>query len=439
MASIRITQFGGLVPELDSRLLPETNAQIAHNCLLTNGSLRPQAQWVFQKDEYYEYGYIRGIASDGNNVWMYSTFDPIQLKGPPFQDSIVIGAAYDRLTNIDSPQSIAKHNIGDIDTAGIVGIRAYGLEAEISSEAAYLSTKPSNRVYAISRVRISGDRIEEGPLCCIAAAGETAAHTFLVFEGDTVTINFTGNDLDDNYTHVRLYRSISGFTTGQEVSNELDTHWHLIAQITKPMDGFSKIYIDGGNVADDPLDVYYAGQFHAPELLAKHLGLAESGWFVAADEDGNIAVSERYMHHAWPVENTANVPAKITDMVVHMDNIYIGTDNTPYIFALTQGEGEYAGVVLAGTPFHEAYECLPGSMSVSPSGAIYASSMGLIAIGREGQRVLTASIANAGDTLYSFTQDGVKYKASIDRTTYGTYYRGFYFGFCGSGPPEIDE
>lgn len=422
MPSIRITQFAGLVPEITGRNIPATSAQVAHNCLLTDGSLRPQAKWV-KLEEYTAAPSVQmySLAFDpqSDKAWMYGTYDPVTLDGPPFASGATIAA------NVSPP--VVRHVTGVGLTYQTVDLYADGIVGTVAYERAYLSDKPVNRVYACSRVRVADGRIEEGPLAVVI--GDP---TEIIYEGDTATLNLTVTTLPDAATHIRVYRSISGLDTGQEVANQLDTDWYLIAQVPIPAGGFFQL-IDGGSITTDPLDAYYAGQFHPPILLARYFALSESGWFTAIANNGDIAISERYLHHAWPVENTLKIPETVNDVAASDDNVYLGTNRRPYILALQQGE---KGVQAAVTPFPEPYRCLPNTMTPAPSGAIYASNVGLVALGREGQRILTASIANAGDILYSREVDGETYVASIHTTNHGVYHNGWYYGFCGGAPSE---
>lgn len=418
MPSIRITQFAGLVPELAARTIPATAAQIAHNCLLTDGTLRPQAKWVKVDGLNTDLDtYIRSIAYNPatHRPVMYTSYDAVTLGGAPFASNVTIGAQF-------SPP-VVRHATGVGLTYKAVDLLASGVVGSVSYARAYLSNKPVNRVYAVSRVRIIDGRVEEGPLACLIGAPDA-----IVYEGDTATLSITVSGLTDGATHVRIYRSITGLDTGQEISNDLDTGWYLISE--SPIIGSSVTYIDGGSVTTDPLDTYYAGQFHPPILEAKHFGLTETGWFTAVAANGDIAVSERFLHHAWPVEASAKIPEEVTDAAVHKDNLYIGTKAKPYIVALQPSEK--GGVQVGGVPYDEPYECLPNSMAVSSSGVIYASAQGLIALGKEGQRVLTGSIANAGDILYKKTTENFEFTAAIGHTTYGAYHFGFYYGFCGN-------
>jgi hypothetical protein len=421
MASIRITQFAGLVPEITGRNIPAISAQIAHNCLLSNGTLRPQAKWVMIEEAQLGATPYRSLSYDRNTgrAVMYASFDAQTMEGAPFVGGAVIGAA------LTPP--VVRHATGVGLTYEKTGIEGAGVTGTVSYSRAYLSAKPVNRVYAISRVRVKQDRIEEGPLA--ALIGDVDA---VIYEGDTATLNISVSDVQDNATHIRIYRSITGLDTGQEVSNTLDTGWYLIEQVKIPAGG-NIIYVDGGSITSDELDCYYAGEFHPADLLARYFGLLEGGWFVAVAGSGEIAISEKFLHHAWPTNQTYKIHETVNDMAVHMDNVYIGTNRAPYILSIQTGE---KGIQCAAVPFQEPYRCLPNTMTPSPSGAIYASAMGLIALGKEGQRILTASIANAGDILYTRTVDDVEYAASISTTTFGYYHGGWYYGFCGGQPSD---
>lgn len=427
MASIRILQFAGIRPELSARLLPAMSAQIAHNCILTDGSLRPQAKWVQLQE--YDAGNenpIKGIAYDSTNdvATMYMSFDPITLEGEPFASRLTVGASPASLVNwYYTGESFAPHT---------VAVYPGGVSATVSYQRSYDSIKPVNRVYALTRVRRIGTRTEEGPL--IPIPGQ--AGTDIVYEGDLVTVEINAATLDDGATNVNIYRTISGLDTGVDVTNNLDTNWHLVDQL--PLIGGNLIsYIDGNSATAVPLDVCYSQNFHPPALVARYMGLSESGWFVAGAIGGDIQISERYLHHAWPVDNHLRLQGEeITDLAVHRDNIYVGTLRAPYVVSLSAGEN---GLQASATPFPEAIPCRPNTLTPAAGGAIYASGQGLVALSREGQQVITRDVVNAGDILYSKTlEDGRVSTARISTTSFGTYFQGKYIGFC-EGPPLDDN
>lgn len=425
MASIRITQFGGLVPDLSSRIKPETHASIAHNCVLDNGTLRPAAKWVRQG--VYTAGVepvIRSIAYNPNSdrADFYNSHDVVVSPGEPFPADTAYGASM--------TPPVSRYGVGQGLLANNVAVHNIGLSGTVLWVPGLLSTKPINHVYAASRVRIVNGRREEGGLCTLIS--DPLA---VIYEGDVATISISIAALDDGITHVRLYRTISGMDTGSEVQNQLDTEWHLVDEI--PILGSAIVgYVDGGSITTDPMDVHFAQQFHPPELVARYFGLTEGGWFVAASQGGVVHVSERYMPHAWPSENIVELHDEITDIAVFSDNIYVGTTGSPFIIAVAQGE---RGVQLDVVRYEEQYPCLPGTMTATAAGAVYASNAGLIALGREGLQVVTAGLVNPGNKFYtrriaaedSPNEEPQTLFAGIPYTNQGAYLRGNYYGFCG--------
>lgn len=425
MASIRILAFGGLLPELNSHLKPASAAQIAHNCILSDGTLRPQAKWV-QLGQY-DSGFlasVRGIAYDENSdtAVMYASFDPVTLPGPPFASETTVGA---------SPNSVvSRYKSGVGLSASTAAVYGGGVSATVSYQRSYDSDKPVNRIYAVTRVRRSTSGYDEEGALILAPNQDPAA---VLYEGDLVTVSVNASALDDGANYIRIYRTITGLDTGHSVGNELDTEWFLVAEFPL-LAGNLVNYVDGASATALPLDLNYSRTFHPHACVARYFGLTESGWFVVASLSGEINVSERYKHHAYPVENYFKLPAQINDMAIHMDSVYFGTNSYPYMLALSVGEKPLQGEAV---PYKEFIPCLPNTLAETASGAMYASGEGLVALGREGIRVVTKDIANPGDVLFTKELDTGDAEARIDTTSFGTYYTGKYIAFC-NGPP-IDD
>jgi hypothetical protein len=119
-----------------------------------------------------------------------------------------------------------------------------------------------------------------------------------------------------------------------------------------------------------------------------------------ANYSGEIAFSERYLHAAWPTENRMSLRTEVRDIVCKYDNLYVGTINYPYIISLGPGEGEQ-GLQTSATPFTAKLPCLAGSMCVTPSGAMYASNIGLVSLTKDGPTVITKGILRPGAVLYT--------------------------------------
>lgn len=427
MASIRLTKFSGIIPAIAPELLPPENAQRAHNCILSDGTIRPQATWM--RIGVKNTPNIKGIFyTRSTDVLSFCLArEPVTLYGEPFQDKIAVGALGD----------IYMFKNGDGMTKYQACMNETGLSGSASYERAYNSNKPINRLYAATRVRKTGNYIAESPMTLFSSQGPYA----VLYEGDLVTVNVSGTTPGlDGATHIRIYRSMSGLDTGHPIANEEDTNWHLVAEV--PIHGDSFSFTDGESVTGIPLDMNYSNKFHNLFSAPYFFGLSESGWFVAASPDGDIQVSERYMHHAWPVENHLHVPHNIMSMAVSNDNVYLGTDEYPYVGSLSFGDSPMQA---AFKPFVEYMPCLGDSMAATPTGAIYASSKGIVSLSREGMHVLTQNMLTGGETLFNkeIIQSGSEvnsYRIVSDYSGigHGLYYQGTYYAFITGKATIID-
>lgn len=441
MPSVHVRQFGGINTEVSPRLSRESTAQIAHNCLLWDGTLRPLAKWVSNQ------GGLSGrytLAFDGKNISTRNLYHATVLDYPVYVDGTVVGL---NPSIIDSDRSnIAYQNkYTQIDEVNEVGVTAPIISeyTNIAWTPQHLSQKPVHRVYAASLVRDNFGKLEESPLALLPEQNYTDLH----YEGDSCRIDLRISDAPvRERCYIRLYRSISAMESGQEIANILDTDWFLVAEIKNYVAYLAGVYreytyIDGGSPVAAPLDKNLSGRFYPPSILTyKYLAATEGGWIAAITQQGVLSISERYMTHAWPTENIVQIPGTVTGMVAFYDNLFVGTDHEPYI--VTVGVGEALGTQISPRPFHEDYACLPGSMSRTGGGALYASAAGLVALSQEGMRVITASVASGVLPLYrvkytAIDKSAQEAKLSFQDTTYGVYFRGSYFGFCSI--PTVDD
>lgn len=409
MASIRINKFTGLVPGVGARLLGKAGAEIAHNCLLWDGSIRALRSWINVPIS----GEGNYIYIDKNNQIRKTEFsEPIEVKTPA---NYVIALSGDKkpIRMFGGVSYYAGVYTPDIDSASVDYTRGY------------FSNKPVNRLYALSAILQTPIGVEEGPITLIPNQTPQG----IIYEGDIVDLQITIDPGLNDQTGYRLYRSISGLDTGKDVTNNLDTEWYLINEFTNLSD-VSIRYIDGGSATTDPLDLYLADRFYPPAYINyEYLGMAEAGWVCLATIEGILAFSEKFLSHAYPTENYYTIGEKITDMVVNDNNVYLGTESIPYIASLSDGEA--LGLQVGVTPYKGNYRCLPNTMCKTPAGAMYTTINGLVELSREGQRLLSASIGEGFNSFYSTTYpDQAKVSIRYKDVQAGAYHLGVYYGFC---------
>jgi hypothetical protein len=434
MPSIRIQQFGGMNTEIAARLSREDVAQIAHNCLLWDGTLRPIAKWISNQGGFTD---RFTLMFDGINLSANKLQKAIQLEGSVYTPGTIVGL-FPNIVDVDRSNICYQNTFTQIDTILEVGVTAPILSnlTDIQWTRTNLSQKPVNRQYACTYVRDNFGKLEESTMTLLPEQNFFDLH----FEGDASSLLVRSASAPTRERcYMRIYRSISALETGQEISNILDTDWYLLAELKNFVAFQGGVfreysYIDGGSPVAAPLDMYLAKHFYPPHPFTyRFIAATEGGWVAAATINGDVSITERYMIHAWPTENTIKLPATITDMVAYYDNIFIGTDHEPFI--VTVGVGEALNTQINPRPFHEDYACMTGSMVRTSGGAMYASPAGLVALSQEGMKLATAGVAQSLRSLYH-----MKYTAadetpqctdlSFQDTRYAAYFRGTYYGFC---------
>lgn len=161
MATIRITTFKGMAPAVAPKLLRNEYAQIAHNTLLRDGTLRPYAKWQRQAS-------IPNAANSivfnkkTNNVQYTVLAEGVKLIGAPFPPDGIAGI---HLTAEDQPIGYVRNSFSNI---------SYPMSVEIPQDELMfnfqitgtggVSAKPVNRVYGFTIARYNGVGYEEGPI-----------------------------------------------------------------------------------------------------------------------------------------------------------------------------------------------------------------------------------------------------------------------------------
>jgi hypothetical protein len=398
MPSIRLTKFGGINTEIAARNSGKEVAQIAHNCLLWDGSLRPLAQWRNLNVVGYDCRSVH-IDTDDVTIKLNSLEDAAFLTSEVFAKSTVVGLAADKFQSYQSNIGYTN-DLNPANTAYEVSVPQPILSnaSTVTYTPEYISKKAVNRLYAVSTLRYNGSGYEESPLTLIPNQSSQT----VVYEGDLANIHIV---LADARLHerskMRLYRSISAMDTASGIVNELDTEWFLVTELGTIGNGLTGTYdyFDGGSATSLSMDVHLADRHNPPAPYTyTALTVAEGGWVAAATADGKIAVSERYQYHGWPSENYASIPETVTDLVAHYDTLYVGTKNRPYAVSLANGEA--LGLQMGVIPFTASYECLADTMDVTTNGAMYATNAGVISLSKQGMELVTSGVASGVRPLY---------------------------------------
>jgi hypothetical protein len=387
---IRIASFSGMQPNTDARLLPNGGAQVAHNCLLTDGSLQALPQW----GQLYPHAFSVGPPQSNTAFTPFSGYFGLSFFGQPF-GSVTLS----------------------LDTTGVLyPIIPSAASASVSFAPAYLSKKAVSRAYGVTTLALVGGVVYESPI--VLANGSEPSQ--VLFEGDYATVSAAGNG-----NGINIYRSTSDVTTGSGANGAVIANWQLVAQLN----GTSGIYVDGGVPTDTPYDTYLPRGHTAPPYTGVAMGLLEGGWVWVVSSIGGVALSDRFSWGYWPVENQYGLGAQssthgvvVTGAVSVGNRIYIGTQVGVFVGNATMTEE--GGVVLTLIPVPNAEACVQNTMVATSSGAMYCSTNGIVSLNGEEATMLTRGFARG---VAGILPDGTELR--FDQMRNAIYHNGRYCAF----------
>lgn len=399
MTVIRVSGFGGIIPRLGKRLLPDTNAQYALNAQLFSGELRswqkPKLLQTFSYEPQDVYHYRR--RDDGTDHYIPFPRKTDVVKAP------IINDAYGRLYWTDgigmytTTQDDVENGVAPVLTGVPAPTFAATPTVTASGGTAALA---ETRVYTFILVSKYG---EEGPpaLASTITASGNADGSWTI--NNAATLNTAG--LNPNITKLRLYRTISG----SNIAYRMVAEWSVGAEPGSYIDILSNTAL-ASRAALQSLD------WTAPPAGMSGL-CAGPGGMLAAFKGRTVRFSVPFFPHAWPEAYQLAVEDDIVAMGWVGSMLVIGTTGRP---GIVQGSGPTS---LTLQKFDEVLPCLSARSLVTTSVAVfYASLDGLLAVGPAGVNNVTQPFATRKDWISRFSPSSLA----------GAIYQGRYFGFYSS-------
>lgn len=426
MARIRVRSFGGMIPALDSKLLPNENASNAVNCRLVDGKLRPfkkvsnpynpPASVNMTRSEI-GFDRIENVPFSGAYLSQYPTMFRVLNQNASKYDSVgypfvthprIFGVAETVVRGID-------FGGGPLRTLGVPSgprILLKGITPQLRSK------YPIARRYCATYVNQYG---EEGPPGVIS-------QDIYCFEGDTIDllIRPTFNNFPDHFyalSKIRLYRTAAPYDNGEQMGNKNDTDFILVTELDyrySPV-GVDDQFIDTIPTSDIPGDLLLSKEFfHAPQLNAVAMAELESGYLAIATNDGAIRISERFQYHAFPLRNEITIPQQIASMVAYYDSLFVTCKNgSAYKIDIRP---DATGITFDVNPYPDVYSSNEArSLVRSNFGAVFASQRGLVGLNAQQQVLLTRGLINPDVWNKQFSP------------IYGIWASGYYIGL---GTPD---
>ena len=452
MASIRLTQFAGLMPELSAKLKRKDNAQIAHNCLLYNGTLQAMPAYILYENLVQApTSMVRASQSaHGRVVPIEGLIEAVFNENPPFLQAAVgiIGG---------SPETGGNYIAMIPGQAGTsLGLRPAGVDPPfftvapklVITTAGHATPRPECVSYAVTAVRQLGSSIEESIPLLLGTVGngvlsDPASISTLWHQGDRVLITFSYDAFFSGQTGFRLYRTVTAIETGEQLVNTFDTEWNLVAYVPAVATGGNFLFADTVLTQYLPGSTLLSKTFYPPFFGSQpqRFGMTESGWLWFTT-DYEIQFAERYMVHAWPMQNymQINKADTITDAKSFYDTLFMGTSGRPYRCHI--GTSDDDAIEASAVPFQEHQPCIANSMVVAPFGVLYTSPNGFVSLEDTKMQVISRDLINGQSILYTQCVDGVEQTFSFADVKKAVWFNGMYIGYDGEGkifiyePPE---
>lgn len=371
MALITLKAFGGMVPAVDDRLLPDQNAALARNSWVYDGKLEgmrvpllvytlldASTRKVFRLPRRAE-----GSLDISDSYW---------LEFPQLDTTIVPGAvnnAGDHLyfwaNGVAPPRYNSRARIIVSTTDLVLGIPSPGSILTVVPSGGVSGTTES-RAYTYTHVSSFG---EEGP-----PSDPSVVVTGKIDDTWVVTIPAVGGDATDrDLTLTRIYRTI---TSDQGISTYFFVAEVAIATLSYNDTQTSAVVVLNEQMTSqeyDPPPTDLAGMASMPNGMI-------IGW-----RENELWFCEPYRPHAWPASYQISTEFDIVGVGVIGQTAVIATTGVPYVCTGVH-PSSMSLVRLSGFP----EPCISqGSVVSAPEGVYYASPAGLALVSPSSASVAT--------------------------------------------------
>lgn len=403
MAVIAIKTFGGISPKTPARYLQDSQAQVAINCPVFNGSLQPLPDVgpsVFTLPKagvpktIYRFG--QDLISD-TQYWFHWTTDVdvvrSQIPSDTSEWTFYTGDGEPKATYAAIALSGGSQEYPTVSRPLGIPAPTTAATVDLVGDPTEATDLPETRVYTYTLVsKEAGFEVESAPA--------PASFTIDVRIGQSVTVaNFASIPSGYNITHRRIYRAVSGV-------------FLFVAEIAASATSFSDAIL-----AEDLGEELPSLTWLPPPATLKGL-VNLPGGVIAGFTGRDIYFCDPYRPYAWPVQYQQSVDFPVVGLGRTDTTLVVLTTGTPYFI---QGSAPDAMTVVKSDL---EQSCASKRSIVSTNGVVlYASPDGLVMLTPGGSRILTEQLftraqwqAIKPDSIHAYSND-LKYVAFYDTGT----------------------
>lgn len=379
MVALKLQNFGGMVPVMDNRLLPENQAAFAEDVWLASGAVEGFRQLTYVYDLATPATTNKVFRIPKQNYTKEFMADSYWLEFEhPYTDCLrtpSIGDTYERFywcSPTESPTYNTKARIASSSAPYILGIPAPTVAPGVSVVGGGAPTE--TRAYVYTWVSLYG---EEGPPSPPTLVTGNASGTWNI----TTTAPgaaATGRALD----RTRIYRTItgaSGATTYYYVGD-------MAIGTTAYADTAATTVVAANNILES---VFY----EPPPTDLQGMTAMPNG-IIAGFRANEVWFCEPYLPHAWPSTYTIGVEGSIVGLGVTGQTLVVLTTGSPYNITGINP----ATMTVSKMAYSEP--CLSrGSIVSTPTGVVYASPNGLAVANAGSVQIVTRNVFSKDDWL----------------------------------------
>jgi hypothetical protein len=311
-ASIRVALFGGIIPRLADRGLPDNAAQFALNAKLYSGELRSWNTLRTLAESSQAPGATRRVfhyRHTGLDRYLSFATDADVVKAALVNETLgrlyyttPAGAFITTTSRVEASQPPFK--LGVPPPTGTFTVVPTGGTAATAE----------TRTYTVTVESAYGEESDTG---AVVTASGNADGTWTINGLNALTID-TANY--PNIANLFLYRTL---TSASGVDYRRVAQWAVGARPASYLDGMT-----ASQVASQPV-LESSGWTIPPVGLQGLVGVA--GGFMAGFTDRTVRLSVPYQPHAWPEEYSFAVEDKIVGLGTFGNTIVILTEGRPYL------------------------------------------------------------------------------------------------------------
>jgi len=399
MVAVNITSFGGMVPALDDRKIPDNAATLSQNVFLYDGNLKGMRAPRFLRNvppgTTYTYrlpdDYQGASQSNDDNIWLDFINPQTDVVRAP-----VFGDVYDRYYWAGStsvPMYNTRARIAASQPAWLLGIPTPSVAPGVNVVGGSGTTV--SRAYVYTYVSAYGE--EGAPSAPTLVTGFINGSWNLTWTAPLAT----DQGVDRNLTKVRVYRTITS-TAGVAT-------YFLVAEFSLPTLAYSDVLTDAVVSSHAQLETFSWTQ---PPSDLKGFCAMPNG-IIASWRNNELWFCEPYRPHAWPAAYVLTVPFPIVGLGIVGQTLVVCTTGYPMT-------ASGVNPLYITTSTLSTFEPCTSRESIlsAPEGVYYSSPNGLVMVNPGQAAVVTRDLVTP-DRWAELTPDRFK------SARFGASYYGF--------------